>query len=604
MSKINTQTRRAFRENPTTEALAMDRWMFGQMVGGRPGDHLAARPGAFGMLFAVPPPLVFDADQVDDGVAVICVEGPLEHHSSWLWHNYEDLAAEAERAMQHESVSCVVLKIDSPGGLCAGMGECHRQLRAMSERYGKPLYAYVNEQACSAAYHLASACSEIWLPEAGLVGSIGVILCTVDETAALEDAGVSVKYVVTGKRKADMHPGQPVTDEVLRVAQEKVDYLGELFFAAVGSARGMAPAAVEGLEAAVYHGPEAVRTGLADGVAGWAKFLGYVKAEIRGTAVPDSATGRAPNVAHPGKASAMKKRLQLQADYEAATKAVVAARKALARSPDDKKAMAALESALRAKIEASEALSKVEAKTTTTRHVKHEEKTVEREEDEPEETEDEEAQDAPASEDSVTDMPDDEDDEEEAALAKGFAAADRAFRAEVKGSPGLGMYSPERLRRLCAQVTGAHGVRGVFGGIDGVGQRMESMAKTEARLERLESESRAVKVDRLLERAKAAGKLIGKAHVDDMRAQGMQHGADWLEARVNAMPKVARTTADGERAARTDGEGHAVGAPTNSDQEKILSAAMAGLPPEEREKFKAEFEKAQRSRANGSTPTH
>src|SRR5262249_41247650 len=138
-------------------------------------------------------------------------------HRSWLWHSYEDLAVEAARALEHELVKALVLKIDSPGGVASGMGEAHRAIRRMSARAGKPIYAYSDELAASAAYHLASACTEVWLPESGHVGSVGVILCTIDETQALKKAGLAVRYLVTGARKADLHPGQPVTDDVVDV---------------------------------------------------------------------------------------------------------------------------------------------------------------------------------------------------------------------------------------------------------------------------------------------------------------------------------------------------------------------------------------------------
>jgi ClpP class serine protease len=169
------------------------------------------------------------------------------------------------------------------------MGEAHKRIRELMRASGKPVYGFADEMACSAAYHLASACREVWTTEAGHVGSVGVILCTVDESAALDKAGVKLRYLVTGARKADLHPGQPVTEEVLSVAQAKVDKLGRQFFRAVAHARGKAPggrrmsdpAAVKALQAGVFVGTDAVAAGLADGVASWPKFLSYVKAAVR-----------------------------------------------------------------------------------------------------------------------------------------------------------------------------------------------------------------------------------------------------------------------------------------------------------------------------------
>jgi len=271
------------------EALAID-------PGGAGLIHAAQRgsppsPKAFGFMFGPSSPLFFDPEQIDEGVALLSVEGPLEHHGGWWWHSYEDLAREVDAALTHSEVRAVVLKIDSPGGVAAGMGECHRNLRRAQKRHGKPIFAYADEMACSAAYHLASACSEIWTSEAGHVGSVGVILCTVDETARLEKEGIAVRYLVTGERKADLHPGTAVTDDVAKVAQAKVDKLGEQFFAAVAKARGRAPGgkalatpkAVRALQAGVFVGDDAVSVGLADGIASWAAFLKLVKTSVRDT---------------------------------------------------------------------------------------------------------------------------------------------------------------------------------------------------------------------------------------------------------------------------------------------------------------------------------
>ncbi len=305
--------RAVFREHPNgAECLALDRWMFSGL--GPPGEWSIVRPGAFGLSFEVPRCGVsFRAEDgenpwgdplpssiLEGGISVMDLRGPLEHHAGWYWNSYEDLVREIEKSCAHKDVAKTVLRVDSPGGVAAGMPEAHTEIRRIIKAYGKEVIAYVDGgQACSAAYHVASACSEIWMSEGAQVGSIGVILCTIDETEALEKSGLKIRYVVTGKRKADLHPGSPVTDEVLRVAQEKVDYSGRLFFEAVAAARGLTPAKVAGYEAGVFCGAAAQSAKLIDGIAAWPKFLSLVRASIGAAAAPvmtvpnTSAAGRA-----------------------------------------------------------------------------------------------------------------------------------------------------------------------------------------------------------------------------------------------------------------------------------------------------------------------
>lgn len=245
------------------------------LAGGRPS------PQALGFFATVPGPLEFDPEAIDDGIAIFCISGPIEHHDHGWWHSYEAIARELECALKCANVRAVILKIDSPGGVAAGMGENHRAIRRMQHEYGKDIFAFGDELMCSAAYNLGSACREVWTTPEGHVGSVGVILCTVDETKRLEREGTAVRYLVTGERKADLHPATAVTDDVVRVAQAKVDKLGRHFFRAVSKARAGAgldtPEKVRALQAGVYVGGDAVKAGLADGVAGWDEFLRIVK---------------------------------------------------------------------------------------------------------------------------------------------------------------------------------------------------------------------------------------------------------------------------------------------------------------------------------------
>lgn len=306
MKRIRRPDPRPFRAATTPgEALAIDPGAGGLLASVLAGKQPS--PQAFGFFYDIPRPLRFVPEEYDDGygnvvpssiidgVAVLCVEGPLEHHDhglSWGPHSYECLVREVECALDHGDVRAVVLKVDSPGGVAAGMGEAHKALRRLSVEYGKPLYGFADEMACSAAYHLISACREVWTTPAGHLGSIGVILCTVDETKRLEKDGVAVEYLVTGQRKADLHPGTAVNDEVKRVAQAKVDKLGRQFFRRVARSRGKAPGgsalatpeAVRGLQAAVFVGDDALRAGLVDGIASYEKFLRLVRGATDPTA--------------------------------------------------------------------------------------------------------------------------------------------------------------------------------------------------------------------------------------------------------------------------------------------------------------------------------
>lgn len=171
----------------------------------------------------------------------------------------------------------VVLLIDSPGGEAAGATYAHRKLKKLRKKYDVPIYAYANETCASAAYEIACAADEIWLPDTGTVGSIGVIATMFDRTEQNKKIGLNIELVTSGERKADGHADRPITDDIRARMQARVYKLANVFWSVVAESRGTNVKSVAALEAGVFTGQDAVDVGIADGVAGWDRFLRLVR---------------------------------------------------------------------------------------------------------------------------------------------------------------------------------------------------------------------------------------------------------------------------------------------------------------------------------------
>jgi ClpP class serine protease len=223
--------------------------------------------------------------------AVVSICGPLTHHAEWFCDSY-DAIKERVRAAFDSAAKSVVLEIDSPGGDVSGVFETSRELRAMAEASGKPLYAIADGICASAAYSLACAAEFIACPETSFVGSIGVIEVLMDHVAADKAFGLNVAVIASGEHKADGHPCTPLTEGALIESQKRVDSLAEGFFAWVADARGSSADAVRGLEAKVFHGNDAVAAGLADRVMSKEQLLGMISSgETRPSAAEGSEMG-------------------------------------------------------------------------------------------------------------------------------------------------------------------------------------------------------------------------------------------------------------------------------------------------------------------------
>lgn len=256
----------------------------------RVGEILAIDPQAveFSYLFTGTVP----NDLTEDGIAIVTVHGPLEHHETDFWDSYEAILRRVEQAMvgseDMPAARAVVLKIDSPGGEAAGSSYAHRKIRRLRKKYGIPVFAYANETAASAAYAIACAADEIWLPDTGTVGSIGVIATMFDRTEQNKKSGLNIELITSGERKADGHADRVITDDIRERMQERVMDLAQVFWSIVADARGTDVKSIADLQAGVFTGQKAVDVGIADGVASWDAFLRIVSSAV--DAQPNSGT--------------------------------------------------------------------------------------------------------------------------------------------------------------------------------------------------------------------------------------------------------------------------------------------------------------------------
>lgn len=116
--------------------------------------------------------------EVRDGVALIKVRGVVSRYASWMHDicggtSTEALAKSLSASIEDPKVRAVVLWIDSPGGQVNGLNELAEMIYAARGR--KKIVAYVGGQACSAAYWVASACSEVVIDATAELGSVGTV---------------------------------------------------------------------------------------------------------------------------------------------------------------------------------------------------------------------------------------------------------------------------------------------------------------------------------------------------------------------------------------------------------------------------------------------
>ncbi|WP_049974166.1 S49 family peptidase [Azospirillum sp. B4] len=215
--------------------------------------------------------------QVAGGVAIIPVLGKLVHRGTGLSApsgvcSYQSLAdMTSDAPIGRDDVKAILFDLDSMGGEGGGCLDYADWLRSM--RGVKPMWAVVNSRATSAAYAIASACDRVLTSEDGFSGSVGVIAMHVDESKALEAAGLDVTVLYKGDRKPDGISSQPLSAEAQRLWQGDINGMYERFCRVVAAGRGMTVEAVQATQAAVYRGQDAINVGFADQIATFEEAL-------------------------------------------------------------------------------------------------------------------------------------------------------------------------------------------------------------------------------------------------------------------------------------------------------------------------------------------
>jgi signal peptide peptidase SppA len=208
---------------------------------------------------------------VVDGIAVIEIAGVLIHRGGWIGQSsgqtsYEGIATQIEAAASDPTVRGIALEIDSFGGEVAGVFDLADRIRGI--RGSKPVWAFVAEHAFSAGYALASQADRILLPRTGAVGSIGVVVMHADLRGQLDQNGVHVTLIHSGKHKVDGNSYAPLAENVRDDIQREIDVLRCLFAETVAAGRAgrLSQNAALATEAATFRGSEAIAAGVADEV--------------------------------------------------------------------------------------------------------------------------------------------------------------------------------------------------------------------------------------------------------------------------------------------------------------------------------------------------
>lgn len=205
--------------------------------------------------------------KTDGPVQIIKISGALMKNNYCGSPGMESMQQAVRAANFDNTVLCIILVIDSPGGTVDGTDNFSREVRSCT----KPVITFVNGMMCSAAYWIGSSADMIICDDANngynaTIGSIGTMCMWQDTTKQDEQNGVKTKMIrATKSSKKGMKYEELMKGDDTRLIKE-LDNLNETFLSAVKINReGKLDMSNEDVLAGeTYDAKEALKVGLID----------------------------------------------------------------------------------------------------------------------------------------------------------------------------------------------------------------------------------------------------------------------------------------------------------------------------------------------------
>lgn len=180
--------------------------------------------------------------------------------------NAESIIEGLRSAVKDKNTKGIILHANSPGGSPVQSAYVFDEIRKIKKENPKlPIYAVVSDICASGCYYIAAASDKIFVNQASLVGSIGVLMDGFGFVNTMEKLGVERRVLTAGSHKALLDPFSPPKEEEIQFMQTLIDQVHQQFISAVKTGRGKRikdhPDLFSGL---IWTGEESLKLGIAD----------------------------------------------------------------------------------------------------------------------------------------------------------------------------------------------------------------------------------------------------------------------------------------------------------------------------------------------------
>ncbi len=183
----------------------------------------------------------------------------------------ERIIGHIRAATEDEDVRGLILEVDSPGGAISPSDELHHAVRTFREsREDRRVVMFTRDMAASGGYYVGVAADWLIAEPTAIVGSIGVLMSTLNWHELSRDIGVRDTTIKSGQNKDLLNPFREVDPDQVALLQDVVDTMHERFRGIVHSRRNIPGAALDTLaDGRIFSAEEALEQDLIDEIGYW-----------------------------------------------------------------------------------------------------------------------------------------------------------------------------------------------------------------------------------------------------------------------------------------------------------------------------------------------
>lgn len=216
----------------------------------------------------------------ENGLGVLKVEGSLTHRPLMtlcgeVGTSYTSLLGQVEE-MAEAGVKTIVMEVNSGGGQSACCFEFANEIRSVCDENDIKLIGYASNTAASAAFALLVVCDIVVANPSADVGSVGCVVCLVNNAQAMAQEGYKRVFISSAASKVPFDDAGEFKEDFISRLQSEVDRLGMEFSQHVSKYTGLSVDAVLATEAKMYNAPDALALGFVNKILTTKQFAAYV----------------------------------------------------------------------------------------------------------------------------------------------------------------------------------------------------------------------------------------------------------------------------------------------------------------------------------------